>query len=99
MSEILAKEAKYVHELASDIRENGMRDPLYFRVDGAGRFYLRDGHHRVLAAEIIGLNWLPFTVGGVNNVTSDTHLVLVPDQSFDWWLQKASRSSRFSSWL
>lgn len=99
VSEILAHEAEYVSELAADIKENGLRDPLIFHVDGAGRFCLRNGHHRMLAAEIIGMNWLPFVVGGLKNATPETHLVLVPNESFDWWLRKTSRSPRFSSWL
>lgn len=99
VSEILAHEVGYLNELAADIKENGIRDPLNFHVDNNGRLCLRNGHHRLLAAEVIGMNWLPFVVSGLKNATSDTYLALIPDQSFDWWLQRTSRSPRFSSWL
>ena len=92
-------EEDYIRELAADIAVNGLREPVRFRVSKSGSLCLRNGHHRLLAAELVGLRWLPYLISGHKYATEVTYLPLVPTSDFDWWLEFQSRSARFSTWI
>jgi uncharacterized ParB-like nuclease family protein len=49
---------KALGRLTADIAENGMREPISY-IAHNGRNYVVDGHHRLLAAERLGLKEVP----------------------------------------
>lgn len=48
------KKGQSVNELADDIRENGVHEPVVVHADGMYRGIVVEGHHRVLAARKAG---------------------------------------------
>jgi hypothetical protein len=55
-------ERDYLQTLAEDIGRRGIHTPLELHVDLAGMARLKEGHHRVLVAEMQGLPRVPCTV-------------------------------------
>jgi len=56
---IYNQEADYIHELAEDIQKNGLRTPLEMKVDNDGKICLVEGHHRMLAFQLINVVNVP----------------------------------------
>jgi hypothetical protein len=50
-----------ISDLASDIAKNGIRQPVVINTNGH-HAYLDDGHHRTLAAQLLGLDRMPVRV-------------------------------------
>lgn len=55
---------RHMAELIADIRVNGIRDPLVVRREESGECWLRDGHHRAVAALALGMSSVPATWEG-----------------------------------
>lgn len=52
-------EKEYIHSLAEDIRINGLHTPLEMKVDDDGKICLVEGHHRIMAAQLINVVNVP----------------------------------------
>jgi len=49
-------------ELKADINRNGIQNPLIVREDESGERWLRNGHHRLVAAMELGLTEVPVEI-------------------------------------
>tara|TARA_R110002074_G_scaffold4021_2_gene20365 strand:- start:1200 stop:1487 length:288 start_codon:yes stop_codon:yes gene_type:complete len=49
-------------DLIGDIRANGIRVPLHLQEDESGERWLRNGHHRLVAAMELGLQEVPVAI-------------------------------------
>lgn len=54
----LTKSKKQMNELVNDINANGIQEPIKY-VDFAGGKYIVDGHHRIQAAKVLGIPFVP----------------------------------------
>lgn len=99
LNEIWRKEEQYIRDLSTLIGTEGLKVPVRFTVDKRGNLRLRDGHHRLLAVEMIPLNWMPYVFESNKNVTDETFLPLIESTDLGWWLQRVTRSDRFSIWI
>lgn len=51
-----------IDQLIEDIRANGIQSPLLVQEDESGERWLRNGHHRLVAALELGLTEVPVTI-------------------------------------
>ena len=51
-----------IDQLIEDIRENGILNPLLVQEDESGERWLRNGHHRLVAALELRLTEVPVTI-------------------------------------
>ena len=51
-----------IDELVRDIAVNGIQVPLVVREDESGERWLRNGHHRLVAAMELGLDKVPVVI-------------------------------------
>ena len=49
-------------QLIADIQDNGIKVPLLLQEDESGERWLRNGHHRLVAAMEIGLDEVPVRI-------------------------------------
>jgi len=49
-------------QLKQDINRNGIQNPLIVREDESGERWLRNGHHRLVAAMELGLSEVPVQI-------------------------------------
>lgn len=52
-------EHDYIHSLADDIGRNGLHTPLEMKVDDDGKICVVEGHHRLMAVQLIDVNNVP----------------------------------------
>lgn len=57
---LYSREPEFMNRLESDIRERGVQQPVYTRVNMTGQHEIHGGHHRAAAAYRAGAP-LPFT--------------------------------------
>jgi hypothetical protein len=51
-----------IDDLIEDIRDNGIKVPLLVQEDESGERWLRNGHHRLVAAMELGLDEVPVRI-------------------------------------
>lgn len=56
---IRLRETDQVDVLIDDLRFRGFSEPMIVVVDVRGRMVLKDGHHRLLAATVLGIDRVP----------------------------------------
>lgn len=61
-------ESEKMNDLCADIESRGVQLPLLVALDEQGKMCLRDGHHRVVAAAVLGIEELPVELEQSNRV-------------------------------
>lgn len=52
-------EADYIEDICTSIKQHGILEPLIVSLDDQGKMCLRDGHHRVVCADLLAIEELP----------------------------------------
>lgn len=55
-------EKEYIHQLADDIGRNGLHTPLEMKVDDDGKICVKEGHHRLVAVQLINVVNVPIVL-------------------------------------
>ena len=90
LNSIRVEDADYIDELTLDIKKRGIRTPLDIWCDSEGFIFLKEGHHRLIAAKRLGIDRLPVRVILLDRKLAKGHrVVLLPavlaDRIEEWF--------------
>lgn len=97
LKQIHTREQQYIAELMQSLQADGLHEPLQMGIDKRGRLLLKNGHHRLVAATLLDWRRLPVELSGLKHATEETFLMLLPTHGFEWWWNKKTWPTSFST--